>query len=82
MHSSALSEDHLRADLSSSRKELNLQRESHQETLRYLNDTRIQLCSTKSAFNKAVLEQTKVPFIFTFFSKFIYHTCFHFLASV
>ena len=61
---SALSEDRLRADLSRSRKELDSQRESHQETLRHLNDTRIQLCSTKSACNEAVLEQTKVLFIF------------------
>lgn len=71
---SALSEDNLKAALSKSRKELDSQKETLQETIRNLTEARFQLRSSENICSEALLDRTRVVqrffhqalFLFTF----------------
>lgn len=57
---SALSEDNLKAALSKSRKELDSERENHQEAIRNLTEARSQLSSSESTCSETLLDRVKV----------------------
>lgn len=57
---SALTEDNLKAALSKSRKELDSQRETYQDTMRNLTEARFQLRSSESTCNQTLFDRTKV----------------------
>ncbi|XP_046643800.1 restin homolog isoform X5 [Daphnia pulicaria] len=57
---SALTEDNLKAALSKSRKELDSQRETYQETVRNLTEARFQLRSSESTCNETLFDRTKL----------------------